>query len=242
MDEIAAHLWGNSETIHKRIDRKSLPAPWVVRRNARLLPPAMRSPRERRRPSISKRCIACTKLAQREARLISAPKTPTPSAATFALSAGFPQILETSHAFGQDLHSSSSVAANYRPACRGNSKTDIISRPGTLEEETHETGFWQKMLQDIAELRNLKIDIQTSKNWRYCSRKRIKPRQSSWVHARQQGGTMTESFEIQRSVFAQSRQRAPPTSSECSTSSTISRQGEPALPEAWPPSSSPTSA
>ena len=79
-----------------------------------------------------------------------------------ALCAGFPQVLETRHAIGQVIRSSSSVAANYRSACRGKSKADFISKLGTVEEEADESGFWLEMLRDIAALRQLKIDIRTS--------------------------------------------------------------------------------
>ena len=76
--------------------------------------------------------------------------------------AGLPQALETRHAIGQVIRSSSSVAANYRSACRGKSKRDFISKLGTVEEEADESGFWLEMLRAIAELRNMKIDARTS--------------------------------------------------------------------------------
>ena len=78
------------------------------------------------------------------------------------LCAGFPQVLETRHAIGQVIRSSSSVAANYRSACRGKSKADFISKLGTVEEEADESGFWLEMLRDIGALRQLKIDVRTS--------------------------------------------------------------------------------
>jgi four helix bundle protein len=81
---------------------------------------------------------------------------------TILLCAGLPHILETRHAVGQVIRSSSSVAANYRSACRGKSKPDFISKLGTVEEEADETGFWLEMLRDIAHLRHLKIDARTS--------------------------------------------------------------------------------
>jgi len=79
-----------------------------------------------------------------------------------ALCAGFPQVLETRHAIGQIIRSSSSVAANYRSACRGKSKADIISKLGTVEEEADESRFWLEMLRDIAHLRRLKIEAHAS--------------------------------------------------------------------------------
>ncbi len=79
-----------------------------------------------------------------------------------SLSAGLPQTLETRHAIGQVIRSSSSVAANYRRACRGKSKPDFVSKLGTVEEEADETGFWLEMLRDITELRRLKFDSRIS--------------------------------------------------------------------------------
>src|SRR5436190_8936714 len=70
------------------------------------------------------------------------------------LCAGFPYVIETRHTIGQVVRSSSSVAANYRSACRGKSKADFISKLGTVEEEADESGFWLEMLRDIAELRH----------------------------------------------------------------------------------------
>src|SRR5213080_1564956 len=74
------------------------------------------------------------------------------------LCAGFPYVLETSHAIGQVIRSSSSVAANYRSACRAKSKADFISKLGTVEEEADESGFWLEMLQDISELKIARFD------------------------------------------------------------------------------------
>jgi four helix bundle protein len=73
-----------------------------------------------------------------------------------------PQTVETRHPIGQVIRSSSSVAANYRSACRGKSKADFIAKLGTVEEEADESGFWLEMLRDIAELRHLKIDPSAS--------------------------------------------------------------------------------
>jgi four helix bundle protein len=81
-----------------------------------------------------------------------------------ATCAGVPQLAETRHAIGQVIRSSSSVAANYRSACRGKSKADFISKLGTVEEEADESGFWLEMLRDIVQLRNLKIDLRTSQD------------------------------------------------------------------------------
>ncbi len=54
------------------------------------------------------------------------------------LCAGLPCTPETRHAIGQVIRSSSSVAANYRSACRGKSKADFIAKLGIVEEEADE--------------------------------------------------------------------------------------------------------
>ena len=76
------------------------------------------------------------------------------------LATSLPHVLETRHAIGQVIRSSSSVAANYRSACRGKSKADFISKLGTVEEEADETGFWLEMLRDIGRRRQLNLEAQ----------------------------------------------------------------------------------
>ena len=46
----------------------------------------------------------------------------------------------------QIARSGTSVAANYRAACRAKSKADFISKLGTVEEEADETLFWLEMI------------------------------------------------------------------------------------------------
>lgn len=48
----------------------------------------------------------------------------------------------------QLLRSATSVAANYRSACRAKSRADFISKMGTVEEEADESGFWLEMIVD----------------------------------------------------------------------------------------------
>jgi four helix bundle protein len=42
----------------------------------------------------------------------------------------------------QLFRSGTSVAANYRSACRGRSKAELISKLAIVEEEADETHFW----------------------------------------------------------------------------------------------------
>lgn len=47
---------------------------------------------------------------------------------------------------GQLVRSGTSVAANYRAACRGRSKAEFIAKMGIVEEETDECSFWIELL------------------------------------------------------------------------------------------------
>jgi four helix bundle protein len=46
----------------------------------------------------------------------------------------------------QLIRSATSVAANYRAACRARSKADFANKMGVIEEEADETLFWLEML------------------------------------------------------------------------------------------------
>lgn len=46
----------------------------------------------------------------------------------------------------QLLRSATSVAANYRSACRAKSRADFISKMGIVEEEADESLFWLELL------------------------------------------------------------------------------------------------
>jgi|SRR6185503_11230801 len=48
----------------------------------------------------------------------------------------------------QLLRSGTSVAANYRAACRCKSRADFINKIGTVVEEADETQFWLELLID----------------------------------------------------------------------------------------------
>ena len=47
---------------------------------------------------------------------------------------------------GQLVRSGTSVAANYRAACRGRSKAEFISKLGVAEEEADETALWLELI------------------------------------------------------------------------------------------------
>ncbi len=46
----------------------------------------------------------------------------------------------------QLLRSATSVAANYRSACRAKSRADFISKMGTVEEEADESALWLELI------------------------------------------------------------------------------------------------
>ena len=48
----------------------------------------------------------------------------------------------------QLLRAGTSVAANYRAACRARSSADFISKMGIVEEEADEALFWMELLAD----------------------------------------------------------------------------------------------
>ena len=60
----------------------------------------------------------------------------------------------------QLLRSGTSVAANYRAACRARSNADFIAEMGIVEEETDESMLWIEMLVDTNLVReNLVADL-----------------------------------------------------------------------------------
>ncbi len=48
----------------------------------------------------------------------------------------------------QFVRSGTSVAANYRAACRGRSKPEFIAKVGIAEEEADETALWLELIID----------------------------------------------------------------------------------------------
>jgi four helix bundle protein len=59
-----------------------------------------------------------------------------------------PQRNEMRHIVQQLLRSSSSVAANYRAACRARSRSEFVAKLGVVEEECDEAQFWMEFLHD----------------------------------------------------------------------------------------------
>lgn len=54
---------------------------------------------------------------------------------------------------GQLLRSATSVAANYRSACRAKSVADMIAKLSIVEEEADESGLWMELLVESGKTR-----------------------------------------------------------------------------------------
>jgi four helix bundle protein len=57
----------------------------------------------------------------------------------------------------QLIRSGTSVAANYRAACRARSKAEFIAKMGIVEEETDESAFWIELLVDAEIMERTKV-------------------------------------------------------------------------------------
>ena len=59
-----------------------------------------------------------------------------------------PRTIEGRAIASQLMRSGTSVAANYRAACRARSKAEFIAKVGTVEEEADESAFWLDLIID----------------------------------------------------------------------------------------------
>jgi len=59
---------------------------------------------------------------------------------------------------GQLVRAGTSVAANYRAACRGRSKAEFIAKLGTVEEEADESAFWMELIIESGLLKQHAVD------------------------------------------------------------------------------------
>ncbi len=74
-----------------------------------------------------------------------------------------PQTPEFKILKGQLFRAGTSVGTNYRAACRAKSKADFISKVGTVEEESDESGYWLELIEAMPGILNLPFDIRTSR-------------------------------------------------------------------------------
>ena len=66
---------------------------------------------------------------------------------------------QTADILGRQLiRSATSVAANYRAACRARSRADFLSKMGIVEEEADETQFWIELLTEADLVKPDKVD------------------------------------------------------------------------------------
>ena len=63
---------------------------------------------------------------------------------------GLPDNREGRLIGNQLFKSGTSVAANYRAACRGRSKAEFVSKLGIVLEEADETQFWLELIDEMA--------------------------------------------------------------------------------------------
>jgi four helix bundle protein len=64
------------------------------------------------------------------------------------LVAALPKTIAGRTIGGQLARSGTSVAANYRAACRARSKAEFISRLGVVEEEADESALWLELIME----------------------------------------------------------------------------------------------
>jgi four helix bundle protein len=64
----------------------------------------------------------------------------------------------------QIFRSGTSVAANYRAACRARSKAEFISKLSIVEEEADETLFWLELINEMGIMDNILLDSLMKEN------------------------------------------------------------------------------
>jgi len=64
----------------------------------------------------------------------------------FKLVGALPQPIQGRAVAAQLIRSGTSVAANYRAACRARSKPEFVAKLGVVEEEADETAFWLELI------------------------------------------------------------------------------------------------
>ena len=75
----------------------------------------------------------------------------------FKLVGALPQTIQGRAVAAQLIRSGTSVAANYRAACRARSKPEFVAKLGVVEEEADETAFWLELIIETELLRATKV-------------------------------------------------------------------------------------
>jgi four helix bundle protein len=76
----------------------------------------------------------------------------------FKLVGALPQTIQGKAVAAQLIRSGTSVAANYRAACRARSKPEFVAKLGVVEEEADETAFWLELIIETELLRAAKVN------------------------------------------------------------------------------------
>ena len=64
----------------------------------------------------------------------------------FKLVGALPQTIQGKAVASQLIRNGTSVAANYRAACRARSKPEFVAKLGVVEEEADESAFWLELI------------------------------------------------------------------------------------------------
>jgi len=75
----------------------------------------------------------------------------------FHLVGALPQRIQGRAVAAQLIRSGTSVAANYRAACRARSKPEFIAKLGVVEEEADESAFWLELIIETGLLSAAKV-------------------------------------------------------------------------------------
>jgi four helix bundle protein len=70
-----------------------------------------------------------------------------------------PRTIQGRAIANQIIRSATSVAANYRAACRARSRAEFIAKIGVVEEEADETAFWLELIIDSGLLAAERIHV-----------------------------------------------------------------------------------
>jgi four helix bundle protein len=65
---------------------------------------------------------------------------------TLKLVGALPNNVQGRAVGGQLVRAGTSVAANYRAACRGRSRSEFVAKLGIVEEEADESAFWLELI------------------------------------------------------------------------------------------------
>jgi four helix bundle protein len=75
----------------------------------------------------------------------------------FTLVGALPRTIQGKAVAAQLIRSGTSVAANYRAACRARSKAEFIAKLGVVEEEADESASWLELIIETALLSSARV-------------------------------------------------------------------------------------